>query len=325
MHFLMATPSCVGPLQYLHIWHDNSGNGNDASWYLDKVEIRDLQKKEKFEFPCSLWLAVEEGTLEKALPIAGYEDMSALKTILYKYAAKHVSDDHIWLSLLLRPVKSHFTRVQRVFCCYALLMLTMIANAMFFDQVDNKDREQKSDFKMGSIRFNMQDLYISLISVIITALPIYVIMVLFQKSKLNFSKDAKKPCCLPPFYRKVYEDSIQLDKVLVMKGLVDDEDGVLPHFFIYVAWFLVFVSSFLSAFFLLLYTIEWGQSLSELWLTSFFLSIFESIILVDPFKVIIGSFNFLHSYFKFSEKTLLTLYFNSNFFSIILNSQTTHR
>lgn len=43
MHFLLAVPRPLGNLQYIRIWHDNSGEGSMASWFLHKVVIEDLQ------------------------------------------------------------------------------------------------------------------------------------------------------------------------------------------------------------------------------------------------------------------------------------------
>ena len=50
----------LGALNYLHIWHDNSGKGTMASWYLRSVVIRDVQTDEKFIFISNRWFAVEE-------------------------------------------------------------------------------------------------------------------------------------------------------------------------------------------------------------------------------------------------------------------------
>ena len=50
----------LGTLNYLHIWHDNSGKGPFASWYLRSVVVRDVQTDEKFIFICNRWFAVEE-------------------------------------------------------------------------------------------------------------------------------------------------------------------------------------------------------------------------------------------------------------------------
>ena len=46
-HFLMAVDDHLGPLSYLKIWHDNSGEGDMAGWYLSKVAILDVQTGEQ--------------------------------------------------------------------------------------------------------------------------------------------------------------------------------------------------------------------------------------------------------------------------------------
>lgn len=50
----------LGQLNYLRIWHDNSGFDSDASWYLKYVLVRDLQTMETTYFICENWLAVEK-------------------------------------------------------------------------------------------------------------------------------------------------------------------------------------------------------------------------------------------------------------------------
>ena len=59
--FVMATPRPLGQLSYLRIWHDNSGRGGAASWYLNFMVVRDVQTGEKFQFIANQWFAVEEG------------------------------------------------------------------------------------------------------------------------------------------------------------------------------------------------------------------------------------------------------------------------
>ena len=50
----------LGPLNYMRVWHDNSGSGNTASWFLKYIVVRDLQTMEKDHFICQKWLAVEK-------------------------------------------------------------------------------------------------------------------------------------------------------------------------------------------------------------------------------------------------------------------------
>ncbi len=64
--------------------------------------------------------------------IPGMKDLTAFKHLFSGSVRKKLSNDHIWVSVMSRPTRSNFTRVQRVSCCVALLFLTMITNCMFF-------------------------------------------------------------------------------------------------------------------------------------------------------------------------------------------------
>ena len=59
----------LGPLNYIRVWHDNSGAGASASWFLKYIIVRDLQTMQKFYFICQNWLAVEknDGTVSPLL------------------------------------------------------------------------------------------------------------------------------------------------------------------------------------------------------------------------------------------------------------------
>ena len=50
----------LGLLNYIHLWHDNTGQGDTASWFLKYIIVRDLQTMEKFHFICQRWFAVEK-------------------------------------------------------------------------------------------------------------------------------------------------------------------------------------------------------------------------------------------------------------------------
>jgi hypothetical protein len=47
-------------LNYIRVWHDNSGNGASASWFLKYIIVRDLQTMDKSHFICQRWFAVEK-------------------------------------------------------------------------------------------------------------------------------------------------------------------------------------------------------------------------------------------------------------------------
>ncbi len=50
----------LGLLNYLRLWHDNTGHGQSASWFLKYIIVRDLQTMEKFHFIAQRWFAVEK-------------------------------------------------------------------------------------------------------------------------------------------------------------------------------------------------------------------------------------------------------------------------
>ncbi len=50
----------LGLLNYIRLWHDNTGQGSSASWFLKYIIIRDLQSMNKFHFIAQRWFAVEK-------------------------------------------------------------------------------------------------------------------------------------------------------------------------------------------------------------------------------------------------------------------------
>lgn len=44
----ITTAESLGPLLYLRVWIDNSGQGKRSDWYLDEILVEDLQTKQKY-------------------------------------------------------------------------------------------------------------------------------------------------------------------------------------------------------------------------------------------------------------------------------------
>ena len=121
-------------MNYLRIWHDNSGKGKMASWYLKYIIVHDLQTREKFYFLCMDWLAVEksDGLIDRVLPCAGDKQKVEIKFLMEKQAKQNMSDGHLWFSVLARPALSSFTRMDRVTCCFVLLYISMLVNILYY-------------------------------------------------------------------------------------------------------------------------------------------------------------------------------------------------
>lgn len=46
--FMITTNQKLGPLRYLHVFHDNSGPDQSASWFLEKIIAHDLTENKKY-------------------------------------------------------------------------------------------------------------------------------------------------------------------------------------------------------------------------------------------------------------------------------------
>ncbi|XP_069123241.1 polycystin family receptor for egg jelly-like [Argopecten irradians] len=269
--FIMGTTEKLGDLNYIRIWHDNSGIGAECSWYLSKITIDDPQQHRRYVFLCDKWFSYDhdDGTIDRILPVCGQENLTKFSVMFYQRAVHGITEDHLWVSALMRPEKSSFTRVQRISCVVMLLFLTMITNAMFFSP---NEKETTSSVSIGSMTFSMKALYVSIIGTLMTTVPVVLVALIFSNTKPSrLCKRRKKPKANEEFSDEMFFKT---------------DHQVLPSFMGYVAWLVVFLAIIASTFFLLLYSMEWGKAASEVWLSSFVLSFFESFLFVDPLKVV---------------------------------------
>ncbi|XP_062584304.1 polycystin-1-like protein 2 [Saccostrea cucullata] len=271
--FLFGTKSNLGTLQFLRIWHDNSGKGSLQDWFLSNIEIVDLQTNEKYIFACDKWLSLykDDCVIDRIIGVATVDVAKSFHFLFPKNFQVNITEHHMWLSLVYRPKKTKFTRVQRLSCLLALLHLNMVSNAMFYKSPSDDTSESYVEF--GGFQFSPSILYVSLMSIIITTLPVLLLAMLFRKRKIKKcvhtgSEESKNGFSIPP-------------------DVVNEKEDGLPYWVVYVAWIFLALTVLSSAFFLILYSMEWGKEKSEEWLLSFVLSFLESVVLVDPLKVLL--------------------------------------
>ena len=257
------------------MWHDNSGKGKKASWFVSKVVIVDRQTGEWYFFKCDKWLALDEddGKTDRLLRLSTKEDIASDNELLRNNVAKAVWNDHIWLSVIYRKTRSTFTRVQRVSCCLSILFLTMVADAMFYGT--GSDDTAKSALTIGPISITVQEIYTSIASSIVVVPPIILITTIFAKTNTQEKPVQTKSS------NQYKADAKQTNT----KPTAEATGKKLPHWWIYIAWSLVFTSIATGAFFTILYALQWGRTKSEAWLLTFFLSFFQSVFLIQPIKV----------------------------------------
>ncbi|KAK3787395.1 hypothetical protein RRG08_032352, partial [Elysia crispata] len=194
VHLVMAVPGYLGELETLRIWHDNSGKGSNASWYLDRVDVMDLQKGHLYNFLCEEWLTPEDA-VDRIIQPCDPADLESLRSAFFTNTKQKVTEDHLWLSVFLRPERSRFSRVERVGCCLCFLALAMITSAMFYQGSDDQDRKQPAaDLEMGPVKLSLQQMYYSVVSAVIASIPLVLIIYLFRKSRLN-TEHGRYLCC----------------------------------------------------------------------------------------------------------------------------------
>ncbi|MEE6499912.1 hypothetical protein FKM82_003634 [Ascaphus truei] len=155
--FLITTLFPLGDMQSVRLWHDNSGV--KPSWYVNRVLAHDLELDQKWYFLCNSWLSVEVGdcVLDKVFSVATEQDMKQFSNLFFMKTSKGFQDSHIWYSVFSRSPRSPFTRMQRVSCCFSLLLCTMLTSIMFWG-VPTDPAEQKMD--LGKIEFTWQEVMI---------------------------------------------------------------------------------------------------------------------------------------------------------------------
>ncbi|CAH1272997.1 PKD1L3 [Branchiostoma lanceolatum] len=255
--FLLTTPEQLGCLTSLTVWHDNSGVGRHASWFLERAEVTDLQINKKTQFVCNDWMGVEhgDGRLVRTMPPTAETDVSLGQRFSLKLREKF-KDGHVWMSVVTSRPRSYFTRVQRLSCCICLLFCKMITSAMWF-----RGSEQGTStvvLTVGSVELTADTLLVSLWTTLQVFPVNFIIVQIFRRWR--------------------------------PKGVPKSSDRKLPYWFLYVGWALLALTTLASGFFLLLYSVEWGKDKSVQWLTAFGLAFLQSMVVVQPAQAIILAF-----------------------------------
>ncbi|XP_065681237.1 uncharacterized protein LOC105847748 isoform X2 [Hydra vulgaris] len=289
--FIMTTPSSLGDLDYIRLWHDNSGGG----WYLRNIVIIDLQTEKKFFFIGHCWVAVDRGScmLECLLPVASDLETSNFNYIFITKASNDLSDNHLWFSIFARPPKSNFTRCQRLSVAVSLLMTSMVASTMFYGQIPPANPATEN--KVGSFSFTWAQVYVAVISACIT-IPVNIILVgIFRSIKPleNVNKnETQKSLSLPlKLIKSNSNEKIEMIPIKENKPTLkkSKKEFYLPHWCLYIAWFICICSIFGCGVIVIFYGMGFGNKKSLNWLSSVTIGFVQDIFFIQPIKIFILS------------------------------------
>ncbi|KAI8510759.1 hypothetical protein Bbelb_116750 [Branchiostoma belcheri] len=281
--FILPTSRHLGSLYAVHVWHDNTG----PCPFLDKIILQDLSEDKKYSFLCQRWLAVEEGDgrVDCLLTSATDEQLSTLRHVFGSRTSKAFNDGHLWASVLGRPAYSPFTRVQRVSCCLSLLLCTMVTNIAFFQRENDFIKPSPIDilgFKV-QIPISWAQFMIAVQSCLIIFPINLAIVEIFRHVSSPPERKAKNQRGSSASSMTSDSDFVSLEEIELQK--IDKAWDFYRQ--PYSAWFLVFASCFLSAFFTILYGQAYGRKKAEEWLFVFFTSFFADLFVLQPVKVVL--------------------------------------
>lgn len=236
-----------------------------------------------------------------SLQTATNHDLTQFNVLFVNATRRNLFDGHIWLSVYTRPAQSTFTRVQRLSCCLSVLFCTMATNAMFFQTTGGQD----TTIKLGPIQLSWRLIMIGIQTSFIV-MPVNVLLVsIFRKLAPKEIKGQKYE--VDPLQDTELDEDVKTDDLGVEPedefepveskksrfGLFSKKETkhpkkkfLFPYWCIYVAYFLCFISVGASSVFTLLYGFQFGREKSGKWLSAMVISLFQSVVVIQPVKVL---------------------------------------
>ncbi len=197
-----------------------------------------------------------------------------------------------------RPNESSFTRAQRIASVFTALFLTMICSAMFYKSEENVDRPTVAT--IGPFTITMQELFVSCITAaIVFPVTLFITFTFRNSNKTNKSVQKKKATEKQSDIGYVEYDDIDMLLGEMYRESIDTESEAETDMekkpsalriccdksLLIAAWTTANLAIISSAFFVILYSMEWGAEKSNAWLVSYVLSFVENAFFADPMKV----------------------------------------
>ncbi|XP_006888187.1 PREDICTED: polycystic kidney disease and receptor for egg jelly-related protein [Elephantulus edwardii] len=202
--FLLTTESDLGDVHTIHVWHNNEGKA--PSWYLSRVKVENLFTRHIWLFMCRKWLSVDT-SLDRTFHAANKEEPLSRKDFFLIRNSYELGKSHMWFSVFSSVVAKPVNRLQRLSCCLAVLLSSLLCNIMFF----NANRKEK----LGSKRlYYIRLMMIGIESALITVPVQLLLSFLFtysQKTAIQMSPGEVAPRKYPPLSegKESWEDRLK--------------------------------------------------------------------------------------------------------------------
>ncbi|KAG7259854.1 hypothetical protein CRUP_015978 [Coryphaenoides rupestris] len=279
--FLLTTPFCLGQLRSLRLWHDNSGSDPGCIFRYTRPRRTDRTRrttKDKAGAPGPESLqtlapqtpSACDVTVESVVKDIHKMACSLSKTLRYdvpalqsglETAGSGVSDIKAILSVLTAILRQHMdvhgqtgtAQIHQAKTQYLHRKLCYVERRLaVLDPSHLPDRDQALE-QVRAMKERLQGQMVKVDGV--TQRPDSI-----NPEEKQKGKEGKRGCC---------------------------GGGVgLPWWFVFLGWLLVAASSVVAGFFTMLYGLKFGKQMSISWLISMAVSFFESLLVIQPLKVL---------------------------------------
>ncbi|KAM7114524.1 polycystin family receptor for egg jelly [Molossus nigricans] len=163
--FLLTTKSDLGDIRSIRVWHNNEGRA--PSWYLSRIKVENLFTRHIWLFMCREWLSVDT-SLDRTFHVTDPNQPLQTGDFFLIDVTDKLGKNHMWFSVFASATTKGFTRLQRLSCCLAMLLSSLMCNIMFFNlNTEEEDSDQGSRY--------IRSMVIGLESVVIT-IPVQVMI-----------------------------------------------------------------------------------------------------------------------------------------------------
>ncbi|XP_075408719.1 polycystin family receptor for egg jelly-like [Tenrec ecaudatus] len=156
--FLLTTKSDLGDIHSIRLWHNNEGKA--PSWYLSRIKVESLFQRRIWLFLCRKWLSLETA-LDQTFPITNPEKPLNKIDFFLITSTYELWKSHMWFSIFAGIIAKPVNRLQRLSCCLAVLLSTLLCNIMFFNANRKEEIESKELYQIRLMMIAIQSTLIT--------------------------------------------------------------------------------------------------------------------------------------------------------------------
>ncbi|XP_055441485.1 polycystin family receptor for egg jelly-like [Bubalus kerabau] len=169
--FLLVTKKDLGDIHSLRVWHNNEGRSPE--WYLSRIKVENLFSRHIWLFMCREWLSIES-SLDRTFQVTPPDKpLKKMDFFLIDLSYK-LGRSHLWFSVFSGVISTPFNRLQRLSCCLAMLLSTLLCNIMFFSLEKEIKAEPQEQRYIRSMVIGLESAFITLpVQLVIKSLFMY--------------------------------------------------------------------------------------------------------------------------------------------------------